>query len=176
MVVLAPLLIILMVSCKEAKKKATSVQLIADVNLQDSIFRNILKTIDYKIKDNILDDSLSFLILPVHASCPFCRKKTIDSIGMHAGDLPERHFIIISADGGSKLISSFFREQNIDLSVLQDKLFLDSTNKGFQYNLYDEKPTIYYTYKRKAYKKVESIPATIKEDLHYFFAHTAMVK
>jgi hypothetical protein len=50
------------------------------------------------------------------------------------------------------------------------KLILDSTNIARKLNLYDKKPTIYYTYNRKAYKKVAAIPSTVRDDLQEFFS------
>jgi hypothetical protein len=122
------------------------------------------------VSDNIQKDSLAFLVLPVQASCPACRNKTIDSIVKHQDNLEKNHFIIISANGGRKTISGYFQENDKKLPDMVGKLILDSTNIARKLNLYDKKPTIYYTYNRKAYKKVAAIPSTVRDDLQEFFS------
>jgi hypothetical protein len=157
-------------SCGKSSNKQSSIEIIANNNKQDSIFRNLIHLTNNTISEDLLNDSLAFLILPVQASCPSCRNKTIDSIAKHKNSLVDHHFIIISAKGGHKTINSYFKENNKDLPVIENKLFLDSTNEARRHDLYDKKPTIYYTYKKKAYKKVSAIPASIRQDLQEFFS------
>jgi hypothetical protein len=114
------------------------------------------------------NDSLAFLILPVHASCPFCRKKTIDKIVKNISGMDNHHFIIISANGGRRTILGYFSEQNYALPESKN-LYLDSTNKAFDYKLYTDKPTMYYSFQKKVYKRVEAIPHTVRKDLAHFF-------
>jgi len=152
------------------KNKHDSIELITDAGKQDVIFKNLVGLTGNAIADNIHKDSLAFLILPVQASCPSCRKKTIDSIVKHQDDLPEKHYIIISSIGGRKTINGFFREVDKELPVMKNELFLDSTNQAFKLELYEKKPTIYYTYDQKAYKKVAAIPSTVRQDLQEFFS------
>lgn len=162
-------LLIILASCGSIDK-SESAQLITNEAAQQSIFNSLVKLTQNIIPEDKLNDSIAFLILPVQASCPACRKKTIDSIVKHKDDLPDNHFIVISARAGRKTISSFFKEQKKQLPLIEGRLFLDSTNQAFSYELYEDKPTMYYAFNRKAYKKVSSIPATVKEDLNQFFS------
>jgi hypothetical protein len=152
------------------KEKENTIELITDTAAQDSIFRQLVLLTDHAIDTGKAADSLAFLILPVHASCPYCRNKVIDSIVKYQHTLPQNHYIIIAAKGGRKTINSYFRERKKELPVIEHGLFLDSTNLSYRYNLYDDKPTMYYSYGYKVYKKVASIPVTIKDDLHQFFS------
>lgn len=151
-------------------KNAGSIELITEKARQDSIFRNLILLTNNSIPEPARNDSLAFLVLPVQASCPACRKKTIDSIAKHRSGLLPNRFIILSANGGRKTINSFFREENTELPEIENHLFLDSSNTAFRYDLYSDKPTIYYTYNQKAYKKVAAIPTTVRDDLREFFS------
>lgn len=161
--------LVMLFSCGKGAKKPNSVVFIKDTYRQDSIFMNLVKLTN--ITDaRTINDSLAFLILPIQASCPSCRKKTIDSIVNHQNDLPDNHFVIISCTGGRKIISSYFKELGKELPVMPGRIFLDSTNEAFKHDLYDQKPTMYYTYNRKAYKMVGAVPSTVKDDLREFFS------
>jgi hypothetical protein len=157
--------------CKDKSEISEQSQTwITDTKLQVSIFNDLIKLTNGAIKDDALSDSLAFLVLPIQASCPSCRKKTIDSIAKHQNSLADRHFIIISASGSRRKISSYFQEQEKSIPVIENRLFLDTANKAKDFGLYDEKPTIYYTYDQKTYKKVSAIPATVRQDLQEFFS------
>jgi hypothetical protein len=150
-------------------RKGNSIVYITDSNTQDAVFNNLIALTHGALPESVKNDSLAFLILPVQASCPSCRNKTIDSIVANSDKLPDRHFIIISANGGRKTINGFFMENDKELPVIKDRLFLDTINMAFRFDLYDEKPTMYYTFNKKAYRKVAAIPMTVKEDLREFF-------
>ena len=156
--------------CENKTQKLQNVELIFDSGKQNSLFQNLIRVTNYTIPEEALDDSLSFLLLPVSAACPYCRRKTIDSIVKYEDRLSFHQYIIISGDVGRKSITALFKEENQDLPMIKDKLFLDTTNEAFKSGLVYDKPTMYYTYKRKAYKKISSIPKTIKKDLHHFFS------
>lgn len=162
--------VLLLTACENLENKNKSTELISDMQIQDSIFKNLVSLTNTHIPESELSDSLAFLILPVEASCPACRKKTIDSILKHQTKLIERHYIIISAPGGRKIINSYFQEQGEKLPVMENKLFLDSIQMAFKYDLFTDNPTIYYTANKKAYKKVSAVPATVKDDLREFFS------
>jgi len=162
------LIVISIIAC-DSKRHRKSAELIIDPVKQDTIFHRLL-TISDNVPAHISDDSLAFLILPLRASCPFCRKRTIENIVKKQKQLNNHQFVIISLNGGRKAIAAYFREQNLDLPVINNKLFLDSTDQAFHYDLYTDKPTIYYTYKKKAYKKVAAMPNTVKHDLRDFFS------
>ncbi|SDG48851.1 hypothetical protein [Chitinophaga filiformis] len=157
-------------SCDKPDVSKRSVEMIVAKESGDSIFKNLLKVVDNVVVDDKLNDSLAFLILPVQASCPSCRKKTIDSIIKHKDNIKDRHFIIINANGGRQFIEGYFKEQNSKLPTIENKLFLDSSNLSYRLNLCQDKPTIYYTYNRNAYKRVRAIPVTVRDDLREFFS------
>jgi hypothetical protein len=164
------MVVLLLQACYAWNKKAQSAEMIIDPILQETIFKNLINLAENKIEGNTLSDSLAFLILPVQASCPACRRKTIDSIVKHQTLLARHRYIIISANGGRKTIGAYFIEQDKKLPSIENRLFLDSTNWAFKHQLYYDKPTIYYAYNRKVYKKVSAIPTTVKEDLREFFS------
>jgi hypothetical protein len=164
------LIVSIVAACSSSSKKMNSIELISEANQQESIFQSLMAVTNKALSENIQKDSLAFLVLPVQASCPACRNKTIDSIVIHQTDLLENHFIIISANGGRKTINGYFLENNKDLPIIKDKLFLDTTNQAFKLGLYDKKPTIYYTHNLKTFKKVAAIPATVRQDLQEFFS------
>lgn len=137
---------------------------------QDSLFQRLLAVAGNQLPESSLQDSLAFLVLPVQASCPSCRKKTIDSIMKHQEDLPADHYIIIAANGGRKTIRGYFREQTYELPDIGNQLLLDSNNLSSKNKLYENNPAIYYSHARKVYKKIASIPATVREDLREFFS------
>src|SRR5687767_12927221 len=165
-----PLLSLIVMSCGAVSKKNNSIELITEADKQDSVFNSLLVLMNNAVPEEIQRDSLAFLILPVQASCPSCRNKTIDSIVDHQNNLLKDHFIIISANGGRKTIKGYFQENDKMLPEIESKLFLDSTSLALKLDLYEKEPTMYYTYNRKAYKKVVAIPATVRDDLREFFS------
>ena len=172
-----PLLSILLLwACNNSKDKSghkfNSIALIADPATQHAVFNNLVSLTNKSIPEGFLNDSLAFLVLPVKLSCPACRKKTIDSIVKHQNNLPERHFIIISGSEGRKNMNSYFQEVDKEMPVIENQLFLDTTNQAYQKELVSENPVIYYTAGQKAYKKVSAIPATVRDDLREFFSGT----
>ncbi|WP_205509668.1 hypothetical protein [Longitalea arenae] len=170
--ILGYLLIACFSNCDNSGSKINSSSLITDPGMQDSIFKTLVSFTDHSIPENELSDSLAFLVLPVEASCPSCRKRTIDSILKNINNLIQNHYIIISASGGYKTINSYFREQNGKLPEMKSNLFLDTTHLALKKELFENNTVIYYTSNRKAFKKVSSIPATIREDLREFFSGT----
>lgn len=167
--ILLSLMIVAVISCGDRKPLA-KVDLITRAGMQDSVFNGLLATTQFAIPENKQADSLIFLLLPMHASCPACRNKTIDSLVKHQNNLLKGHYVIISANGGRKTINSYFRERKSRIPDMPDRLFLDSTHEAHKYNLYEDNPIIYFTYNKKAYKKITAIPITVKEDLREFFS------
>jgi hypothetical protein len=162
---------LLATACKEMNEKPDSIELITTEGRQDSIFRNLISITGNEIPEQELTDSLAFMVLPVQASCPSCRGKSIDSIMKYQDKLAANHYIIISAKGGRKTINSYFKEEDATIPVtMQGILFLDSLNKAKEYRLYDEQPTMYYSYNKKVFKKVVAVPSTVREDLREFFS------
>jgi hypothetical protein len=170
--VLCLMILICMGSCKEFKAKPNSVQPITDPTIQATVFSQLISLTNGTISGETANDSLAFLVLPLQASCPACRKKTIDSILKHQHNLRERHFILISASGGRKTMNSYFEEENNSLPEMENKLFLDSANLAYKYDLYKDNPVVYYTFNKKVYKKVATVPATVRDDLREFFSGT----
>jgi hypothetical protein len=163
-------LLLAIFSCAKPDVSKRSVTTITTESEKDSIFLNLMKVVDNVVADAELSDSLAFLILPVQASCPSCREKTIDSILKHKRDLKDRHYIIINANGGQETINAYFKEQHGKLPIIENRLFLDTANLSYRLDLCHDRPTIYYTYNRKAYKKVSAIPVTVRDDLREFFS------
>lgn len=156
--------------CNNDVNTDSSIELIRRNSQQDSLFKSLMAVTQNAIPETDLDDSLAFLVLPVQASCPSCRSKTIDSLVKHKDRLAPNHFIIISAKGGRKTINGYFKSEDAILPEIENRLFLDSNNLASEYGLYDKKPTMYYTYQRKAYKRVAAVPMTVKQDLQEFFS------
>lgn len=156
--------------CSEKRSGNHSIELISDPGRQDSIYRAVVSLISQPVIQHHQFDSLAFLILPTEASCPSCRKKTIDSLMKHRNKLAPNHFIIISAPNGIKGISAYFKEQNYPMPIITDKLFIDSNHLAYTRNLFDANPAFYYAHNGKVYKKVSAIPATVREDLREFFS------
>lgn len=150
--------------------KPNSTTYISDPGMQKTIFTNLVSFTDKAIPGGQLQDSLAFLVLPVKLSCPACRRKTIDSIVKHKNDLPPRHFIIISGSEGVRNMNSYFLEVDKEMPVMENQLFLDSTNQAYKKGLVIENPVIYYTANQKAYRKVSAIPSTVRGDLNEFFS------
>lgn len=167
------LFLILLIACGRKRSEITNEVPITSASKQDSIFNSLLAITKHVIPEGIQNDSLAFLILPVQASCPSCRSKVIDSIVKHAENIRENRYVIVSANGGAKLVGSFFNDERAELPVGKNWLILDSINQGHAFKLYVDKPTIYYTHNRKAYKMVASIPYTVKNDLRDFFSGTS---
>lgn len=164
------LLFLFSVACKPQEN---SVEIIEDSIQQGELFEQLVNLTSNEIPPSILNDSTAFLLLPIQAICPSCRKKIIDSIVANENILDNKHFIIISANGGRKTMDAFFKERGHNWPNLKKGLFLDSTNQAFKIGLYKDKPVFFYGYKNKVSKKVSSIPATIKEDLRLFFNNKA---
>jgi hypothetical protein len=160
--------IVSLIAC--GKGPGSSVTMITDPTQQETLFQNLITVTKNSIPEISIGDSLSFLVLPVQASCPSCRKKTIDSIMKHQANLADRHYIIIAANGGRKTIRGYFREQAYEMPDIKNYLFLDSNNLANKNNLYKDNPTLYYSHGKKVYKKVAAIPATVREDLCEFFS------
>lgn len=170
------ILLILVTACGKSDSKQKSVDLITEPSEQEKVFQDLLSLTDSSISTVMQQDSLAFLILPVEASCPACRKKTIDSIMKHKDNLLDRRFIIISGAGTRKILGSYFMEQNYRLPEIKNRLFLDSTYHAHKAKLYTTNPTLYYTFNRKAYKRISAVPSTVKEDLREFFSGYREVK
>ncbi len=155
-------------ACADTKTRPESTERIAASTDQDTLFSRLkaLTSADALSEK----DSIAVLILPVQASCPSCRSKVITSISRYKSRLLKNHFIVISSNGGRKTINSFFRDEKTELPVIPGRLFLDSTNRAYDLELYNDKPVCYYASGGKVYKKVSSFPATVKEDLREFFS------
>ena len=162
--------LLMLAACGSSTVTPNSVEMISQTGEQDSLFRNLITLSHSSLPDSIPHDSLVFLVLPLQASCPSCRNKTIDSIVKHQTNLAKNHFIVLSANGVRKTMTSYFRERNAELLDLKNQLILDSTNIAFKLHLFNDNPAIYYSAGGKVYKKILAIPATVKQDLQEFFS------
>lgn len=163
-------LAIVLFSCGNTSVKPTSIEIVSRVGQQDSLFKGLMTASSNAVPDSIRNDSLAFMVVPVQASCPSCRNKTIDSIIKHQDDLAKNHFIIITAKGGRKTMNSYFKEQDAEMPDMDGQLILDSINRAYKLDLFKDNPAIYYSANSKVYKKVLARPATVKQDLQEFFS------
>lgn len=152
-----------------SEKPPNNVQAITNPGQQDSIFQQLMAITGSSVQTDSQNDSLAFLVLPVEASCPSCRKKTIDSVVKHQNSLPVNHYVIVTAGAGRKTINSYFREQKTTLPDIP-QVILDTINRAQKFNLFENNPAIYYAVNRKVYKKVLALPATVRQDLQEFFS------
>lgn len=158
---------ILMTGCNQITPN--SVELITNPERQNAIFNQLMMLVGNSLQATSQNDSMAFLILPVEASCPACRKKTIDSIINHQNILSVNHFVIVTASAGRKTMNSYFREQNASIPNVP-QVILDTIDRAKKLELFENNPAFYYTIHRKVYKKVLAWPATIKLDLQEFFS------
>lgn len=161
------LILTIILGCTE--KAPNSIELITSPGRQESIFNQLMALAANTVQTNLQNDSLAFLILPVEASCPACRKKTVDSVLKHQNSLADNHYIIITAHAGRKTINSYFREQKGTIPDIP-QVILDTINAAKEFHLFETNPAIYYAVNRKVYKKVITWPATVKQDLQEFFS------
>lgn len=157
---------LLLTNCTSEKRNLISEQTITDIGIQDSLFRSLSAI----TSPTLPNDSIAFLVLPLEASCPSCREKTIDSIIRYKDNLGSNRFIILSVNGGRKIINSYFLDQDDELPNIPGQLFLDSTSQSSDHDLFEANPVFYYVYNKRVYKKVSAEPSTIKKDLQEFFS------
>lgn len=137
-------------------------------SMQDSVFSYLSQIAGPTLSEEQKKDTLSFLILPLEASCPACLGKTIDSILKYQHHLNKYQIIIISLNAGKKRISSYFKERGGNLPT-EANIILDTLNLSSRFQLHESNPTFYFTANKHAISKKVGLPATIKEDLHQFF-------
>ncbi len=176
MISLIVLVVILTACGSKTSNTVSDVEYIQKHSEQIDLFNRLCSVFQLKNETATIQDSVSFLILPVQASCPSCRKKTIDSIMSNIERLPAKHYILIAANGGRKTIGGYFLEQQYKIPSQTKFFLLDSLNISFKLNLYEDKPTFYYTFNGKAYKKVAARPSSVREDLREFFSGYRLVK
>lgn len=136
---------------------------------QDSIFNKLMLLTNNSIDHLRAKDSLAFLIVPLQKSCPPCKDKALDSIVKYRNRLGDDLYIILTARAGIKTVKAIFKEKNYRVPEIKNQLFLDTIDQSLQFELYDNNPAIYYTTQGRAYRKVLTLPSTIKEDLHIYF-------
>jgi|ERR1044072_1282326 hypothetical protein len=154
-------------SSSKGKQKVQNVKIITDTVVQDSLFKVLDRLTNESIPEMKRRDSLVFLMLPLQASCPNCRKKTIDSIVKYKDRLDGEHYVIIIGNG-SKSIEGYFSQQNKHMPYAHG-IFYDTTELSASAGMRFTNPNIYYSYNKRVYQKVSCLPATIKADLHNFF-------
>lgn len=164
------IILVLLFSCNYNDKKINNQVLLNNEQEERTLFEKIITIGNLKSRlNNQASDSLSVLVLPLEASCPSCRNKTIDGIMRYADNLTDNSIVILSAKAGIKNMNAFFRERGYEsIPVNNGKIILDSTNQAN--GLYENNTTIYYASQQRVYKIVSSVPATIKNDLHEFFS------
>jgi len=143
-------------------------EFITDSSLQKEIFSRLAKLTQQPESETNLNDSMAFLLLPVKASCPACRRKTIDSIDKYKNRLNDSRYIVIVGNG-IKSINGFFKQQNRELPVMAHNIFIDTSNYAILNDLTSSNPNIYYAFRGKAYLKISCQPNTIRNDLKKYF-------
>ena len=154
-------------SCYHVDPKSTG-EFISSPQAQTTLFQ-LLGSVDTNLTLMMRQrHKFALLVLPIQAACPSCRNKIIDSIIKYKQNLSDDRLILISAKGGKKTINPFFTERG-SLMPIENKIVIDSTNKGFDKELFYDKPVIYLVQNNRVYKKVSIIPATIQKELAWFF-------
>lgn len=159
---------LLLMACHSKVNVAPKDSIIQQPEIQRSLYQKLAQTAPVDLPAT---DSASFLILPLEASCPSCRDKTLDSIIKFSKQVPSNHFILLSLkDGGKRYVKQYFKNAgHPEVPEIPGVLFLDSTGKAGELELYDVNPVIYYIANGHTYRKVDAWPNTIEEDLREFF-------
>ncbi|QEH42203.1 hypothetical protein [Chitinophaga sp. XS-30] len=156
--------------CTSMGEKGDKKQPVMNKVENDSLFKQLMILTNSKIPSEKQNDSLAFLILPLNNSCPSCRDKTIDSISRHISSLKSKHYIIISANDGIKNMRATFTKNDRKIPSAPGRVFLDSMDLAYKFDLYASNPSMFYTAGGKVYKSVYALPESIKQDLQEFFS------
>ncbi len=158
---------ILLTACHASVKQEPRDTTITVPSRQESLYRDL----NQLLPDSLLyGDSVAVMILPMEASCPSCRDKAIDSIVYFRKKLLPRHEIILSANGGRKMMRSYFKSAGYkSIPNVTRGLHFDSTNMAGRLELYSNNPVFYFLAGGKVYRKIDGWPHTIKGDLQEFF-------
>jgi hypothetical protein len=149
------------------EKKDDSSSMVANPHLQETLFQALEMAVGRREPAPRWEDSLQILILPTEASCPACRKKTINSIAHYGAGLDKHQFIILEGKG-RKSISGYFVMQGKSIPV-SEQILLDTLGIVTKNALTEKNPATYYAAHRKVYRQVLCTPATIKHELIKFF-------
>lgn len=167
---IASMILLVLAACShKAKVKTDFSQAITDPLQRDSLFQNLMGLTKNSIPQTQAKDSLLFLVLPVEAACPSCRKKTIDSVIKYKDRLNEQRYVIITGTG-RKIIESYFKERGYDLPFAAHNIFVDSVNEAFIHDVIFTRPEIFYAYNNEVYRKVSCVSVNIKAELAKFFS------
>lgn len=103
------------------------------LNEQQIIFSKLMDVINDSTKSQY-KDSLAILIIPIDASCPFCRDRCIDYLNKYLNQLPNNHIAIITGNG-MKAIHSYFSSKNKRVPSKDRQVYFDGTNSAYLNNL-----------------------------------------
>lgn len=156
--------------CVTSHDRKGSEELIAGTERQDSLFAQLMRLTETSMPERIQPDSIAILILPLEASCPSCRKKTIDSIVNRQHDLRNGHYVVLSGTTGRRTMNAYFMEEGASIPTKNGRLLLDTTARAIDLGLVEDRPTIYYAARKKVYKKVGVLPESVRKDLREFFS------
>jgi hypothetical protein len=169
--------VLLVISCKNSHIKTEyptadlSSEEVTEPNegaIDSLAFQKLISLTDSTTKNDMLSDSLSFLIIPLDAVCPHCRDKAIKALFENKNKLAKEHYVIITA-ASYKGINGFFAEKNLKTPEIKGKVFLDGESEAFKGNLIFMHPTVYYTHNKQVFEKIISYPTNIDKTLDDFF-------
>lgn len=160
--------IVFLFACKDGGAGEQNSELIIDSIKQEVTYAQLVELAGKWAEAGSANDSAAFLILPVLSSCPSCRTKAIKSIVKYQHKLSKSRLVVLSGKTSRKMMSSYFRDENAEIPAVHE-LILDTVDHAGSYNLYDKKPTIYYTAGKRVYRKVGLFPSTIKRDMIDYF-------
>ncbi|KAA2240175.1 hypothetical protein F0L74_28830 [Chitinophaga agrisoli] len=156
--------------CISGHRENLQTSIIQGDTLQTNLFNKLVDLTGHSIPENRLSDSLSFMIIPIDASCNYCRDKSVDSLNTALDEMNNHHFAIITGNG-MKAIKAYFSGDKRNMPVKDGQVFVDFENKAYLNDLVFLHPTFYYSFNKRVYVKVKTVPITIHDDLRRFFVN-----
>ncbi|RPD41849.1 hypothetical protein [Chitinophaga barathri] len=154
-------------ACNTKTTNPSRDSLIESKQQQQMLYEQLAQLVPGSLPGN---DSISFMVLPLEASCPSCRDKSLDSIVRFKNSIPSNHYIILSLKGGRKYVRQYFKNAgHKQIPDIPGVLFIDSIDKAGEFQLYHNNPSFYYAVAGNTYRKIDALPHTVKEDLREFF-------
>lgn len=159
---------ILLLACSHAKRHFNQVENAIPLEEQGVLFDRLLEVVGNQIPGKLLHDSLSFLVIPIDASCHYCRDKCVDSLISNIDKMGDSRVVIISSNG-LKALKGYFTERKKDIPIGSSKIIIDYNNVAYVNDLVFLNPMFYYCHDKKVYEQIKGVPTRIKDNLHDFF-------